>query len=427
MVWIEGCGRDGSSGRDRPRWDFAAPASSEGAVVLNSWIHLMATPTTEGRTRSRRTALCPALAALVLAAGCTTIPSSRSFDSVDHLRGQYVERVGAQAAERLPVPFELDPEILELTEGRISPAGSERRRVEQVTDFVFGWLGLEYVLTPTRSAAGTFRARQGNCLSFVNLFVGLAREYRLNPFYVEVEDYHRWDYSEGSVVSHGHIVAGLRVDGKLETYDFLPYRAKSYRDFQPIDDVKAAAHYFNNLGAEALLRGDVEEARELTEIAVAIAPGFAKASNNLGVSLLRLGEEEEALAVLERALEATPENVPLLNNLARTYQQLGRLEDADRVLARLESVNQENPFFYIYRGEAALAEQDVERAMEYVRKAFRQDPDLPEVHVALVKVYLAAGEREKALHHVERALRLDATHQEARRYAALLLGTPEAR
>lgn len=325
------------------------------------------------------------------------------------------------------MPFEVDETVLAAAEGRISPAAGERDRVEQVTDFIFGWLGLDYALTPTRSAMGTFGAREGNCLSFVNLFVGLAREHRLAPFYVEVEDYQRWDYSEGSVVSHGHIVAGLRVDGKLETYDFLPYRPKSYRDFEPIDDVKAAAHYFNNLGAEALMRGDLERARELTGVAVELTPWFDKAVNNLGVTLLRQGEPEEALAVLEEGLEQDPENVALLTNAARAHQELGRVDEAEDLLARLDGVHHSNPFFYVYRGEVALARGDLEGALDYMRQAYRRDSEVPEVHLGLVKVYLAMGERQKALHHVERALQLDATHEQARSFATMLLGPTRGR
>lgn len=374
--------------------------------------------------RSRHRVLVPLLALPLLAAACSTIPASPSFDSVEYLRGQYAERLGPERAERLPVPFELDSVILEAAEGRIHRGASERNRVQQITDFIFGYAGLDYSLSPTRSARETFRAAEGNCLSFVNLFVGLAREYRLAPFYVEVEDYQRWNYSRGTVVSHGHIVAGLRVDGKLETYDFLPYRPKSYRDFNPIDDLKAAAHYFNNLGAEALLRGDLEQARRLTEVAVGLAPWFDKAVNNLGVALLRQDEAGRALEVFLDGLDRSPENPALLTNAARAYQDLGRPAEADELLTRLEGVQHSNPFFFVYRGEVALAQGDLETALDYMRKAFRRDSDVPEVHVGLVKVYLALGERRKALHHVERALRLDATHGEARRFAAMLLGPP---
>ena len=366
------------------------------------------------------------LASLLLAGCSASTVASRTFDSDDYLRGQYAERLGPDAAAGLPIPFEVDERIVALAEGRVNRGASERVRTEQITDFIFGYLDLEYRLEPTRSALETFRDRAGNCLSFVNLFVGLAREYRLNPFYVEVEDYQRWNYSEGMVVSHGHIVAGMRVDGHLETFDFLPYRRKSYRDFNPIDDLKASAHYYNNLAAEALMRGDLDSAERLAEIAVGLAPWFEKAVNNLGVVLLRRGEPERALELLAGALEEKPKNVPLLTNAARAYQETGRIEQANELLTRLEGLQETNPFFFVYRGEVALAQNDLPGALEYMRKAFRQDSENPHVHVGLVKVYLAMGERDKALHHVERALRLDATHEEARRYAAMLTRDPAA-
>lgn len=100
-------------------------------------------------------------------------------------------------------------------------------------DFVFSELRLKYALLPTRDAVGTYQAREGNCLSFVNLFVGLARSFRLNPYYVEVTDYQKWSFRDGQVLSQGHIVAGMVVAGQLKTYDFLPYRPKSYKTFPP--------------------------------------------------------------------------------------------------------------------------------------------------------------------------------------------------
>lgn len=377
---------------------------------------------------NRAFAALAALAALAAAnAGCSAVTSpSRSFDSEEYLREQFAERVGPEIAATLPIPYRVDEAVVAASEGRINRGASERERTDQLTDFIFGYLDLEYRLEPTRSALETFRDREGNCLSFVNLFVGLAREYRLNPFYVEVEDYQRWNYNQGMVVSHGHIVAGMRVDGYLETFDFLPYRRKSYRDFNPIDDLKASAHYYNNLAAEALMRGDLDRAEELAGIAVGLAPWFEKAVNNLGVVLLRRGQPAKALELLARALEEQPENVPLLTNTARAYQELGRESEADELLVRLESLQGSNPYFFVYRGEVALAQNDLDGALDYMRKAFRRDSENPQVHVGLVKVYLALGEREKALHHVERALRLDATHEEARKYAALLTRSPDA-
>jgi tetratricopeptide (TPR) repeat protein len=358
----------------------------------------------------------PYLLAALLAAGCNPY---RAFDSVAHLREQYAQQVGAAAARDIEVPFAIDDEM----HARLALAGrapSELRRVNQVLDFIFEELNLQYSLAPTRDAVATYRTRRGNCLSFVNLFVGVARERGLSPFYVEVTDYQRWNNREGMVVSQGHIVAGMYVDGELKTYDFLPYRAKAYKKFKPIDDLTAAAHFYNNLGAEALMAGDAATARRWLEVATRISPRFDKALNNLGVLLARGGEPERALEIYRRGLEIEPDNAMILTNMTRVYQQLGRAEEAGKLLVRIEQTHTTNPFFYVYQGEMALGRGDTGKALDYMAHALRLESEAPEVHLGFVKVYLALGEVDKARHHLERALELDATNREAQRYAQLL-------
>ena len=359
-------------------------------------------------------------ASIVVALSLAACSEYRAFDSVDYLRQRYVERVGAQRAAEIGVPFALDAELAAYLAKRLKPSGGEVRRAADITDFVFYDLDLQYRLRPTRDAVATFRTREGNCLSFVNLFVGITRANRLNAFYVEVVDAQRWSHSHGTVLSQGHIVAGMNVDGRLRTYDFLPYTAKSYRDFRPIDDLTAAAHFYNNLSAEALLADDLETATALAETATAIAPDFPKAINNLGVCRTRAGAIAEAEQAYLRGLAIAPDDPALLTNLLRLYQQSGQQDEVGPLFTRLEGLKVSNPFFYLYRGEEALARGDARRALELMAEALRRESEIPEVHVGLAEAYLALGDVDRARHHLDRALKLDATHPEARRLLAMV-------
>ena len=118
---------------------------------------------------------------LALLASVAACSQYKPFNSVGFIRQQYAQQVGAQAAAQLTVPFELDGEVRAAMEKHMRPVPSELRQVNQVLQFIFEDLSLHYSLTPTHDAIATFRTHQGNCLSFVNLFVGVARTKRSAP------------------------------------------------------------------------------------------------------------------------------------------------------------------------------------------------------------------------------------------------------
>ncbi len=360
----------------------------------------------------------PLFVALLLAA-CSASPS---FDSAAHLGDRLAESLGSEAAAQIELPFELDAEILAEVDALLEPRGGHRRRARQIVELIFGPLGLEYSTYPTRTASDTYRARQGNCLSFVNLFVGLARHAGLAPVYVEVIDRRGWSYRQGTVVSHGHIVAGLMIDGELETFDFLPYRAKSYRQLEPLGDLRGVAHFYSNVGAEALIAGDLDAAFRNLELVSRIDPDFVSGLNNLGVLLTRRDEVDGALQVYRRGLDLQPTNAALLSNAARLIRQQGRPDEADELLERLRQTRLASPFHYLVQGERALARGEGTVALERMREALRRDSELPEVHLGLVKTYLALGELSRARHHLGRASKLDPTHPEIVGYRELLEG-----
>jgi Flp pilus assembly protein TadD len=371
-------------------------------------------------TLSWRSSCLVRLAFPVLLVALASCSPYKPFDSAGFLHEQIRQQAGAEVANAVEVPFAIDDKVRMAFRTHIRPGSREETRINQVLDFIFHQLDLSYEMQPTRDAVGTFEARKGNCLSFVNLFVGIARDIRLTPFYVEVLDYQKWNHRQGLVVSQGHIVGGLYFGGTLKTFDFVPYRDKAYRKLKPIDDMTAVAHFYNNLGAEALLAGNISEARRLVGLAASIAPRFPNALNNLGVCLEHSGDREGALDQYHRALAIEPTNTMVMTNMLRIFQQQGRVAEAAELETKVQDSNTGNPFFFVYLGEMALARGDLAKALEHMTQALRLESEVPEVQLGLAKVYLAQGDVERARHFVERAMKMDATDKEVQKYARML-------
>lgn len=158
--------------------------------------------------------------------------------------------------------------------------------VDVIFDYIFGIVGFEYELMLMCSVDCVVFEGKGNCMFFVNFFVGLGCENCFNLFYVEVKDYQCWNYQDGVVVSCGYIVVGFYVDGDFWMYDFLFYVFKFYKDFKLIEDLMVMVYYYNNLGVEVLMENCFVEVMCNFELVCLFDCDFDKVINNFGVVFL---------------------------------------------------------------------------------------------------------------------------------------------
>jgi tetratricopeptide (TPR) repeat protein len=85
---------------------------------------------------------------------------------------------------------------------------------------------------------------------------------------------------------------------------------------------------YNNLAADLLERGRVDEAIEEVQMSLALGPRNAEAYATLGDALVKKGRLDEALAQYGRALEIEPGNAIAHNNLGSALLQAGRVDEA---------------------------------------------------------------------------------------------------
>ena len=302
----------------------------------------------------------------------------------------------------MPSLFAGDAAIVAAAEPIRRMPGGMRDKADAILDLIFDeedGLGFEYSSYPTRTAAGAFEARNGNCLSLVNLYLALARSAGLDAFPMEVEGFYSFSRRSGTVVRSTHVIGGLSVNGMLLTVDFLPDKPKAYRRIQPISDQRHGALVHNARAAEAMLEGRAAAAEVLFREALRLDPGNVEAWNNFGVLAKRAGDLETARQRYQRALGADPHFLPALNNLSLLERHTGNQRVADELAARALEEKYQSPYFLTQQAMHRARGGELEEARRLLLRARRIDREIPEIHLALGRVELARGHADRAEEH----------------------------
>jgi Tfp pilus assembly protein PilF len=292
-----------------------------------------------------------------------------------------------------------------------------------------GQLKLEYDTATTRTAADTFAARSGNCLSLVLMTAAFARELKLEVSYGSALLEESWSRNGDFLFATGHVNvtlgsptadAGNRFDPGTLTIDFLPPEQARRLRRREIGEATVVAMYANNHAAEALAAGHLDAAYAWAREAVRGDPAFLAAWNTLGVVYLRHGDTDAAAPVFEHALAFDGRNTRALANLAETYSRLGRPDDADAVRLRLAAVEPFPPFHFFRLGLAAMERGEYAAARElFTREVGRADSQ-HEFHFWLALADWRLGDADEAKKQLALAAGSSPTRGQHDLYAAKL-------
>ena len=108
----------------------------------------------------------------------------------------------------------------------------------------------------TASAAEAFAAHRFNCLSFSHLLVAMAREVGLDAYYLEARYRQRYDREGDLVLLAGHITVGWGDGPRRWVVDFGNEARLEKTRVRRLDDRRALALHYANLGAADLRHGD---------------------------------------------------------------------------------------------------------------------------------------------------------------------------
>jgi tetratricopeptide (TPR) repeat protein len=196
---------------------------------------------------------------------------------------------------------------------------------------------------------------------------------------------------------------------------------------------------YNNLGIAYFAQGLTDKAAEYYRTAVMLDPEHPEAHNNLGSVYLQNNQLEEAIIHFEEAIRQAPDHVNAHINLGSAYGVLGRTDEALEQLLAAIALEPENAVAHLNLGNAYDDMGMKEEAGEHYMKAARLDPALAEqvpggllplpaepaaaVSAETIRAameenrtgleYFEKGDLDRAIEHLEEAVRLNPAYPEA--------------
>jgi len=308
----------------------------------------------------------------------------------------------------------LSDEMREFLDNHVSRRAGQNVKLKQLADAVFSkrTFGLEYD-EATHTAAETFAARRGNCLSFTFMFVVLARGAGLEATFQEVEIPSEWTFVENTFILNRHV--NIYVDQgplppKIVDFNIADFRADY--DMQTISDRRALAHFFNNMGAEFMQHGDTTAAFYAIRRAIAENDRtFAPAWDSLGTLYSRNGLGDHAEAAFLQALEIDRSDLTAMTNLTALYDRRGDSKLAARYRKKVRSHRMRNPYYRFQLARLAYSFEDYDQAIGHLKYAIRRGREDDRFDALLALVYLRMGDEEKSRRWMARAEKLAKTDE----------------
>ncbi len=267
-------------------------------------------------------------------------------------------------------------------------------------------LDFDYDPRRTLPAVEAFHAGAGNCLSFSSMIVALARDAGLQAWFQEVEIPPVWSAVNETMLFNKHVNAVVQDSKQQFTVDVSRRKTSPVERVRRLRDSEAEALYYNNLGVDALMEGDLPVAYAYFRMGLETEPSLADMWSNLGVVLRRNGQTEDALLAYRTSLLLEPQQSVALNNLYTIYTEEGDLEAAAELESRVERNRQKNPYYLHYLAEIATEEARYSDAIKLLERAIVIEGNEYRFYLALARSQFFAGKLEQAQTSLEAARRL---------------------
>ncbi|GAC39403.1 tetratricopeptide repeat protein [Paraglaciecola psychrophila] len=298
-----------------------------------------------------------------------------------------------------------------------STIASKTNKIDQMEALVRGIfdrsdLNLLYQGDANNTAIETFHSRAANCLSMSIMTYAMAKE---AGFYVDFQEImipEFWTRKAGFSLLNGHINLKMfaphdpnvfMLNKRSFQVDFDPQSSRSGLPKKIVSKQAVMAMFYNNKGADALLRKDYTSAYAYFREALLIDPNFDSGWINLGIVYRLSGYFNQAEKTYQHALGLNSDSLTASENLAYLYTFTGREEEAEAILAKVEYKRNSNPYYHVNLGEQEMEQEHWDQALGHFRRALALDRSKHEVYFGLARVYFEIGELQQSKRYFKQA------------------------
>ncbi|MFC1838643.1 transglutaminase domain-containing protein [Thermodesulfobacteriota bacterium] len=287
-----------------------------------------------------------------------------------------------------------------------------------------------------KTAQETFDTKTGNCLSFSNLFVAMARYSGFKTNFQEIPTLPNWTREKETLFMTKHIgtsvdiparlnpviqinikggLIGVDVDSGSDRFYFTPIYLDPMEPrlnpnfFRQITDDRAFAQFYNNIGSQRLAEGKDAEAFRYFVKAIKTDPELSYTWSNLGVVYRRnmqLDASEAAylqgLAVIRSSRDISV--MTIMNNLVNLYEIKGDTEKATFYENQVASFREKHPYYKYIAARTEFLDENYEMSIKRYKDAIRLKDDEHLFYYGLARAYQKTGNIEKAKKNIDKAI-----------------------
>lgn len=340
---------------------------------------------------------------VLVASGCATTSTAHRRSVTE----QWTAEARASGLD-LEQPLRLSPQTNAFMREKVGYDGSEKSRLMKLVRFVSDADGLAFQYQTQRSltAERAFAARRGDCMSYSNLLVSLARTLDVPLRYVRITQLPvTWEL-DGRFFESSHMAVALGTDASWDQaaiVDFGNVHTSAWRFsmYENVTDEEAFVLFQNNVAVQKLLAGDVAGAERILRFFQERAPDVPEVPNNLSLVLLQTGREREALALLQSAVQRFPRFRPLYANAVQAARRVGDEATATALELRGRELLEDEPAWNFNEGMRSYKAQAYSTAAIRFEKALSADPQNLRLLGWSARAHLAAGNLRRGLEQVE--------------------------